>query len=374
MKRIFWVLLAIILIGLIGFAFSGFPIGAAIYGGPDKKDLERFSVKTIAASDNCFEFQRPANANGGNIKVNDWTRDLPFFNSLQDIVSDHSVRSFLLIQRDSILFEYYGLGTDKHSMNSSYSIAKAFTSALIGIAIDEGSIASENDLVLQYLPSLKGDAELKKLSIKHLLNQTSGIKYRLKTDAQIYYGSDMSKTIKYLEFDHNPGEYQHYLNINIQLLGYILQSATNKSPATYLEEKIWSSIGSCDDAIWAVDKTNEMEKTYCCMGATALDYAKFGRLYLNKGNWQGEQIVSQEWVQKSLARDSAEGSSHGYNYCWHIGLKEYGDFMANGMYKQHIYVHPDKEIIIVLLNDQENRLKENLVNWWYVFRQIVDQL
>ena len=157
------------------------------------------------------------------------------------------------------------------------------------------------------------------------------------------------------------------------MLGLILQRATGKKPSEYLTDKIWKPLGMCSNATWTVDKKGN-DLTYCCMGATALDYAKFGRLFLNKGNWDAKQIVSSDWVNKSVARDTTEGSSFGYNYCWHIGEKAYGDFMADGLYKQHIYVHPDKNVIIVSMCNSEKKLKAERIRWRHVFRQIVDQL
>jgi CubicO group peptidase (beta-lactamase class C family) len=154
----------------------------------------------------------------------------------------------------------------------------------------------------------------------------------------------------------------------------ILNRATGISPSKYLEDKIWKPIQMCSNGIWSVDEKNQLEKSFCCLGATALDYAKFGRLYMNKGVWNGKNIISENWYNKSIERDSTNGSSFNYNYCWHIGLKEYGDFMAIGLYKQHIYINPAKNLIIVSLNDKEKRLKAERVNWWDVFRQIADQV
>ena len=171
-----------------------------------------------------------------------------------------------------------------------------------------------------------------------------------------------------------PGTKQHYLNINIELLGLVLKRATGISPSKYLEDKIWKPIGMCSNGVWSTDKKKGLEKTFCCIGATALDYAKFGRLYLNKGVWNGEHIISDSWYHQSIRRDTSNGSSFNYNYCWYIGLKEYGDFMAIGRYKQHIYINPKKNLVIVLFNDRENPLKAERVNWWYIFRQIADEL
>ncbi len=84
-----------------------------------------------------------------------------------------------------------------------------------------------------------------------------------------------------------------------------------------------------------------------------------------------KQFFSEDWYNKSIRRDSTEGSSLNFNYSWHIGLQKYQDFMAIGLYKQHIYIYPEKEVIIVLLNNREDKLIAERVNWWNIFRQIV---
>ena len=351
------------------------PVQSVFLGAPDRNDLKRFAKHKIQADTaNCFSFQQCSKDDNHPLKINDWTKDIPFFVTLPEFVQSHKIRSFMVIQRDTIVYEYYGQQTNSDDLHSSYSVAKCFMSALIGIAIEEQLINSEKDFVLNYIPELEGLEYSDQLTIEHLLSHTSGIKYRLELDATLYYGHNILKSLKKIKFEIPPGQKQHYLNINSQLLGIILQRATKQSPAQYLEAKIWQPIGMCSDGVWATDRKNELEKTYCCLGATAQDYAKFGRLYLNEGNWEGQQVISKEWHQKSIRRDTTAGSSYNYNYSWHLGLKEYGDYMAIGLYKQHIYINPKKDLIIVLFNDQERKLKAERVNWWYVFRQIADQL
>ena len=193
-------------------------------------------------------------------------------------------------------------------------------------------------------------------------------------DADIYYGRDIWNGVKQIDFEQAPGKIQSYLNINYQLLGIVLERATGISPVKYLEEKLWKPLGMESDAFWSADKKNSLEKTFCCLNATAKDYAKFGKLFLSYGKWEGKQVINKHWIDQSISRDTTEGSSFGYNFGWHIGLKEYSDFMANGLYKQHIYINPEKNLIIVSLNRKEDKLKAERVNWWYVFRQIADEL
>ena len=363
------VFLFICLLGLSGCI----PFKAVFLGAPDKNDIKRFDASEILAGENCYQFHQDNSGIANQIKVNEWGSGSPYFVSLNKLASNHATRSLLVIKNDTLLYSYYGEGTDAEDLNASYSVAKSFTSALIGIAIEEGHIKSERDYVSDYLPELKGIEGSENLRIQHLLNMTSGIKYKLETDAVLYYGRDVTRTLKKIEFTSKPGTFQEYLNINIQMLGLILNRETGKKPSEYLTEKIWKPINMCSNATWTVDKKG-IDLTYCCMGATALDYAKFGRLYLNEGNWNGNQIISKEWFDKSIARDTTEGSSFGYNYCWHIGENAYEDYMADGMYKQHIYIQPEKKVVIVLMCNAEKKLKSERVRWRNVFRQIVDQL
>lgn len=357
---------------LLLFLSGCIPARSVFLGWPDEKDLKRFKGDVVHAGDTCFSF---ANQTGtaNRFFITDWTKDIPFFMPLDSFVTTHKLRSFLVIQNDTVKYSYYRKGLNEKDIHSSYSIAKAFTSALIGIAIEEGFIKNEQEKVIRYIPELAQLPYADELSIEHLLNHTSGIKPNLATDAIIYYGNGM-KALKKIRFERKPGTKQHYLNINVELLGLILQRATGVPPALYLENKIWKPIQMCSNGVWSVDEKDQLAKTFCCLGATALDYAKFGRLYLNKGVWNGKRIISEEWYRKSIRRDTSNGSSYNYNYCWHIGLKEYEDYMAIGMYKQHIYVNPKKNMLIVSLNERERPIKAERVNWWFIFRQIADQL
>lgn len=367
MRRIYFIIFIVISLS------ACLPIQSIFLGMPDAKDLDRFTKHSIGIDRSCFQFYKQEVAMKTSFKITDWTSDIPFFVPLEQTLKNHKVRSCIIIKNDTILLSYYGKGMDAQTIHPSYSMAKSFVSALVGIAMEEGLIGSELDLVLKYLPNLKGGDKLQQLKIKHLLNHTSGIKYDLPLDATIYYGTNIQKGIQRIKFVDAPGTKQHYINVNTQLLGMVLEAATGQLPSQYLEQKIWKPLGMCQEGLWGSDKKGQ-ERTFCCLGATALDYAKFGRLYLNKGNWNGAQIVSQAWHRKSICRDTSEGSSFNYNYSWYIGLKGYDDYMAIGLYKQYLYINPRKKIIIVLLNNQEKFLKAERVLWKEIFRQIVDQL
>lgn len=357
---------------LLVFCCGCIPVRSLYLAVPDEKDALRDNANHFVAPQNLFQFEKSTKDWGQIIKVNDWTNKIPFFRPIEDVIADYPNNAFLIIKNDTILFETYDQTSTTPS--TSFSLAKSFTSALIGIAIQEKLIGSEKDLVVNYIPEIQDTQFANELTIEHLLNQTSGIKFDWKTDANIYYGKDILKSLGKIEFEHQPGTYQHYLNITTQILGIILTRVSDKTVSEYLQEKIWHPLGMESAGFWNTDKKNKLERSFCCMNASARDFAKFGRLYLNEGNWNSQQIINKKWIDQSICRNTADGSSHGYNYSWHLGLKEYDDFMAEGLYAQFIYVCRKKNVIIVSLNDKQKPIKQHRLNWKYVFRQIVDQL
>ena len=155
-----------------------------------------------------------------------------------------------------------------------------------------------------------------------------------------------------------PGKKFEYRSINTQLLGLILERATHMTLSGYLEKKIWQPLGMEFDATWSIDKKkNGMEKAFCCINATARDFARFGRLYLNGGNWNGKQVVPAEWVALSTQPNKEPGGASFYNRQWWIASPT-GDFAALGHLGQFIYVSPAKKLIIVRLGNGKGHPKQ----------------
>jgi CubicO group peptidase (beta-lactamase class C family) len=236
-------------------------------------------------------------------------------------------------------------------------MAKSITSILIGCAIDEGLIKSVEEPITKYIPELTKNG-FNKVTIKHLLQMTSGIKF--------YYGLNLRKEIGKMKLRTEPGKEFDYVSGNTQLLGLVLErSLKNRTITQYLQEKIWKPLGMEYDASWSIDrKKNGLEKTFCCLNARARDFAKIGRLYKNKGNWNGKQIVSQRWVEESTRLDTSEGSANFYQYQWWLPTPN-EDFMAEGILGQFVYVNPTKDLIIVRLGKKEGK-----ADWWTIFTSL----
>jgi len=285
---------------------------------------------------------------------------------LDSLLNNTPTVAFLIIRNDSIMYENYFKNYNKSSIVASFSMAKSYISALVGIAIHEGFITNVNDSITKYIPELSNKKGFNKITIRHLLQMTSGIKSSesyyspFGLAARMYYGRHLKNIITHLKTDYEPGTKFAYRSMNTQMLGLILERATKKNITQYLNEKIWQPLGMEYDASWSIDKKNNgLEKAFCCINARARDYAKFGRLYLNKGNWNGKQLIPEDWIKESTKIDTEAGSVWYYQYQWWITNKKQQNFAASGLHGQYIYVNPSKRVIIVRLGKETGKN----VNW-----------
>tara|TARA_R110000868_G_scaffold138110_1_gene351937 strand:- start:1257 stop:2366 length:1110 start_codon:yes stop_codon:yes gene_type:complete len=330
-----------------------------IYNFADINDYKKFPSRPIEKSDKPFYFVK--------IKEEKIPKTVTIEKekiSFNEFLYNTNTVAFIVIRSDSILYEKYLYGYNESSIVPSFSMAKSFTSILIGCAIDDGLIQSVDDFVTEYLPELKNSG-FQKVKIKHLLQMTSGIDFNEGYSnpfghvATFYYGRNLRKSSSKLKFKSEPGINFEYVSGNTQILGLVLESVLKEQTISkYFESKIWKPLGMEYAASWSIDRKKDgIEKTFCCLNARARDFAKIGRLYLNKGNWNGQQIVSEDWINQSIKKDKTEGSVSFYQYQWWLP-KRSGDFMAQGILGQFIYVSPDKDLIFVRLGK-----KTGNINW-----------
>lgn len=264
----------------------------------------------------------------------------------------------------AVLYENYWRGNDKDTRWISWSVGKSFISALVGIALDEGKIASIDDQIVEYAPELKGTA-YDGVSIKDALEMSSGVAWNedysdpesdiARFGRALALGSSMIDFAKTLKRKHEPGTVNYYNSMDAQVLGLVVQNAVGMSPSEYLEEKIWSKIGAEHDGYWVLDDAGT-ELAAGGVNVALRDYARFGLVYLNDGRWNGDQIVPAEWVAKSHTPDAerlmpgkreASDTVWGYGYLWWLPREADGPYSAVGIYNQFIYVDPAHDLVIV---------------------------
>jgi CubicO group peptidase (beta-lactamase class C family) len=275
--------------------------------------------------------------------------------------------ALLVIQHDSVKYEYYGNNFKQTDHHISWSMAKSVVSALLGIAVHEGKIKSIEQTVTDYLPDFKGTG-YDNVRIKDVLQMSSGVGFNedygdFNSDINVmgrYFalGMPMADFAKRLKREREPGTFNHYVSIDTQVLGMILVKATGKSISDYMNEKLWSQLNAEDDAYWIIDKAG-MEFALGGLNLTARDYAKVGQLFLDSGRWKGKQIVPEQWVRASVTPDAPHVMpgkrdnailADGYGFQWWIPFGAKDEFDAQGIYDQFIYVDPDKDLVIVKLS------------------------
>ncbi len=281
-----------------------------------------------------------------------YVKDKPFGGklvNLNEYCKLTKTAAYLIIRNDSLLYQYYGKGYNETSINNSFSVTKAFLTTLTGIAIGESKINSVNDPVSRYI-SEYSNSDIGRIKIRQLLKHTSGIKFNdnhkspFSDNAKFYYGKNLRKYVTHLKLKHEPGTEFNYNSANSQLLALVLERATGTTLSSYLEQKIWTKIGMEYDATWSLDRkgASGMEKGFTGINSTALDLAKLGRLYLNKGVFNTDTILSEAFIKEATKRDISEGSLWDYEYNFGIGPEKYHSFFAIGLFGQLIYVYPEK--------------------------------
>lgn len=283
------------------------------------------------------------------------------------LLAETDTVGLLIIKDDEIRFEQYYLGASEETRWLSMSVAKSFISALLGIAIEEGLIESIEESVTQYVPSLAGSA-YDGVRIKDILQMSSGARWNedySDPDSDIgrfglvfATGGSLNDFAATLEREREPGTFNLYNSTDTQVLGMLLANVTGKTIASYMQDKLWQPLGMEYDAYWLTDDTG-MEMAFGGLNATLRDYAKLGRLYLNHGYWEGQQIVPEAWVKASTTPDAPHlmpGENPqsdypmGYGYQWWIMEGDESAYSAIGVYNQFIYVNPTQNVVIVKLS------------------------
>jgi CubicO group peptidase (beta-lactamase class C family) len=269
----------------------------------------------------------------------------------EQFLEHHKTVAFLVIRNDSMIYEKYFDGFTRESIYPAFSVAKSFVSALVGIAIAEGKIRSVDQPITDFLPELK-DPRFRNVTLKHLLEMRSGISFvegygnPFGTMAKFYYGLDLKKYTLALKIKDNPDKY--YKSANTQLLAMALERVTGKTLSEYFEEKIWQPMGAEFPASWSIDSRSDRQiKAFCCINARAIDFAKFGQLYLDHGKTGKDTIIPPSWVSESLTIRTDSRDSEGFPYAYHWRVTKEGDFFAKGILGQYIYVCPEKKVVIV---------------------------
>ena len=338
--------------------------------GPGIYSFARHLHDTVANGSQTFQF--PVAKNRAN-----WIDTLHFYTqekycqniTLADALDSKSkTQGVLIIQNDSIVYEKYWGDISSDRLATVFSVSKSITSLMCGIAVDDGYIHSIDDAVTDYLPELKKkDTMWQRLTIRHLLDMQSGLDFddtyylnlkylkRLIAITRLNYGHHVMRQIRGLKFRCEPGTQYRYESMTSQILGVVIERASKKRFVDYLSEKVWKPLQMESPALINIDsRRHRVPHTFGGITLTMKDLAKIGRLYLNRGVWNGQRIVSEEWIRLSTEYDT---SNKGYHFNWY-NSSSYGakkpqspGYYALGICAQVLYVNPFKNLIMVRVGE-----------------------
>lgn len=263
----------------------------------------------------------------------------------------------LVVVDGKVRLERYGLGFTDTDRWTSFSVAKSFTSTLLGAAIRDGYIRSVDQQVTDIIPAFKGTA-YDGVTIEQILTMTSGVRWN---EDYADPASDVARFdkvtpvpgeeaivtyMKGLPREAPPGTKWVYKTGETNLIGAIVMRATKKSLATYLEEKIWRPYGMASDGYWVLDTTGK-EIGGCCISATLADFARFGQFMLEGGVAGGRSVLPDGWIAAATGKRAEIGNPvRGYGYQWWTFAD--GSYTARGLFGQSIFVDPARRIVIAM--------------------------
>lgn len=381
-------LIALICIGLIvtgnGYIFRGF-------------QLTYLKGETTANIDDYIDFDNRVIDTDVHIP---WEKDTNFGSvsltpELQNALDNDQTVAFAFIKDGKLLYENYWDGYSGESHTNSFSMAKTVTTMLYLKAVEEGIISSINEPVTTWLPEYKDNQYAQNCTLAHLSGMTSGYDWLedyylpVNPTAKAYYGDALTQHMTSRKFIEACGNHFDYSSGDTQLLGIALSRALEPhgyTVSSYLEEKFWKPLGMKNEAFWSLDGSKQIEKVYCCLNANALDFAKFGQLLLQGGEWQGEQLLSKahvDWMitPNESAFDAGEPQIYGHSV-WTDMDSPVPFYAMLGHLGQRVLVLPEEDIIIVRLGKQKGRpqridgfhLEPDLGQYVTEVKKIVDAL
>ena len=287
---------------------------------------------------------------------------------LTDALTMTDTNAFLVIRDGALIHEAYFNGSNAETQFIGWSISKSVTSLLFGIALEEGDIASLDDVVEDYLPDMRGTA-FEGVTLRNMLAMRAGTSYREQPmpDMPSHVDALVAQSIfenrkRFTDLSEvdvataaGQGETFNYSTLTASPLGRVIESATGMSLDDYTSEKLWKPAGMQDDAYWMLDGPEGVGDEWAGGGfnASARDFARLGLMVLQGGNLNGLQIVPQDWIDESIHDlgygPVLPGAPRGYGYQWWTFLNT-NISEAVGVHGQFISIDPDTNTVIVKLS------------------------
>lgn len=287
----------------------------------------------------------------------------------QPIFDQLGTVAYLIIKDSTLFFEQYWEEYSPKSHSNSFSMAKSIVSLAIGAAINDGFITSADQPVSDFYPDFQ-EYNRKPLTLRHLLTMSAGVDFDeaysspFSPTTQLYYGNDLQKITFGMKQIEEPGVHFIYQSGVTQLLSFIVEKATGENISSYVSRKFWTPMQAEEDALWSLDKKGGIEKAYCCFNSNARDFARFGQLILNNGNWNGRQLISDSYLKEATTPDSIlifkeyNETNHCYGFqFWYLTYNGMKIPYMRGILGQYVFILPELNAVVVRLGHKRSETR-----------------
>lgn len=284
------------------------------------------------------------------------------FENIKD--SNLGIHSLLIIRNGYLVTEGHYYPYKKENRHILNSVTKSLTSGLVGLAIEDGYMKSIDQKVISIYPDVhieNMDERKKNITIKNLVTMTPGFKweengnYFTPTDSntQMWKSENQAQFVLNRPMAEEPGKTFYYNTGASHLVGAIIEKTSKKTLLEYANEKIFKQLG-ISDISWRIDK----QGIYSGGGGVFMkpeDLAKYGYLYLNKGLWDGKQLIPKKWVEESTKKqiDTPNGLAGRYGYGYQWWQNKFGGYSARGALGQYLFIVPEQNLVVVFTGGLE---------------------
>ena len=277
---------------------------------------------------------------------------------------DQSTLGVVIIKNGKIIGEKYADGYSDISHGTSWSMAKSYYAALIGISIEKGEIDSLDDNVGKYLDYYND--ERSKITIRDLLDMSSGLDFPDHEHEKMFFQTNHLEYAKAVGVEKDAGLKWEYNNVNSMIIGDILFSVTGIKADKLLSERIFEPIGVKDYKLWKDESGNVL--TYCCVDMSAQEYSKFGLLFARNGNWNGRQIIPKNFIDETFRvvwGFSPDSPKRGYSLHWWISKYDNDSkiFNTSGKFGQYTFVDRDNDIVFTRITKYTQKDHGDIQKW-----------
>ena len=280
--------------------------------------------------------------------------------------SDPSTQGVVVIKNGVIIGEKYAEGYTQNSQGTSWSMAKSYYAALVGISIERGEIGSLDDPASKYLDYYKD--ERSKITIRDLLNMSSGLDFPTHEHEKMFFQRSHLDYAKNVGVEKEAGLKFEYNNVNSMIIGDILYVATGIKADKLLVERILDPIGASNYKLWKDEKGAVL--TYCCVDMTPRDYSKIGLLFARNGNWEGNQIIPKSFINETFQtvwETSSSSSDYKRYYSLHWWVSKYDDeskiFNTSGKFGQFTFLDRDNDVVVTRITKYTEKNNGDIQKW-----------